>query len=304
VSNRPPEHFEIDASVVFQLGENLVTDALQALLELIKNSYDADATYCNVSIFTSSASDLPTLFPEAEGFLVVEDDGTGMNLADIRRGWLTISNSAKLDMKLKGKTTERGRTPLGDKGLGRLGTQRLGHNIELLTSQESSAEEHHIGFSWRKFRGKKALSEVEIEHLVRAKKRRAGTTLVISDLKDLRLWRERGPELLEAGLSRLLSPYKKIPGFDVYTSVDGRDIQLYEMTEQLRRASLVRYSLSYADSLFEIAGRCRLPFFLPEKGKKERLLFAELVEKDEGEEFHRFLFKLNGAERFQLERSR
>ena len=43
------EHFSIHASVVFQLGENLVTDATQALLELVKNSYDADATYCKVS---------------------------------------------------------------------------------------------------------------------------------------------------------------------------------------------------------------------------------------------------------------
>jgi hypothetical protein len=38
------EHFEIEASVVFQLGESLITDSIQALMELVKNSYDADAT--------------------------------------------------------------------------------------------------------------------------------------------------------------------------------------------------------------------------------------------------------------------
>jgi Histidine kinase-, DNA gyrase B-, and HSP90-like ATPase len=43
------EHFEIHASVVFQLGESLITNPVQALLELIKNSYDADATYCKVT---------------------------------------------------------------------------------------------------------------------------------------------------------------------------------------------------------------------------------------------------------------
>jgi hypothetical protein len=36
------EHFEIDASVVFQLGASLITDATQALMELVKNSYGAD----------------------------------------------------------------------------------------------------------------------------------------------------------------------------------------------------------------------------------------------------------------------
>jgi hypothetical protein len=47
------EHFEIDASVVFQLGESLITDAIQALMELVKNSYDADASYCKVVISTT-----------------------------------------------------------------------------------------------------------------------------------------------------------------------------------------------------------------------------------------------------------
>jgi hypothetical protein len=51
------EHFEIDASVVFQLGESLITDSIQALMELVKNSYDADASFCRVSISTSPAPD-------------------------------------------------------------------------------------------------------------------------------------------------------------------------------------------------------------------------------------------------------
>ena len=36
--------FEIAAAVVFRLGEELITDVVQALVELVKNSYDADAT--------------------------------------------------------------------------------------------------------------------------------------------------------------------------------------------------------------------------------------------------------------------
>ena len=81
------EHFSIHASIVFQLGENLVTDATQALLELVKNSYDADATYCKVSIDTSAA----TL--GGDGLITVEDDGSGMSREAIKRGWLTISDS-------------------------------------------------------------------------------------------------------------------------------------------------------------------------------------------------------------------
>jgi DNA mismatch repair ATPase MutL len=75
------KHFSIDASVVFQLGENLITDYTQAILELVKNSYDADATFCRVSIDTATKT------PFGQGSIVVEDDGTGMDSHAIERGW-------------------------------------------------------------------------------------------------------------------------------------------------------------------------------------------------------------------------
>ena len=84
-----PEHFDVHASVVFQLGESLISDAIQALLELIKNSYDADASYCKVTIDTDPAAARETL-SEAVGLISIEDDGFGMSYEDIRRGWLTF----------------------------------------------------------------------------------------------------------------------------------------------------------------------------------------------------------------------
>ena len=47
---RTKPHFEVHPSVVYQLGESLITDAIQALIELVKNCYDADATYAKVLI--------------------------------------------------------------------------------------------------------------------------------------------------------------------------------------------------------------------------------------------------------------
>ena len=47
-------HLDIDAHVVHQLGDELITDSEQALLELVKNSYDADAEWCNVLIDTKT----------------------------------------------------------------------------------------------------------------------------------------------------------------------------------------------------------------------------------------------------------
>ena len=146
-SASPSEHFEIHASVVFQLGESLITDSVQALVELVKNCYDADATFCKVNISTEPISDPASPFVGAVGSITIEDDGSGMTLDLIRRGWLTISNSDKREFKDKTLRTAKGRTPLGDKGLGRLGTQRLGYNLEMFTRFEGSPTEHHVWFS-------------------------------------------------------------------------------------------------------------------------------------------------------------
>ncbi|HEY1580520.1 MAG TPA: ATP-binding protein [Terracidiphilus sp.] len=97
--NSSGEHFDIHASVVFQLGESLITDSVQALVELVKNCYDADASYCKLTITTEPVSDDMSPFNGALGSITVEDDGNGMSLESVRRGWLTISNSEKRDFK-------------------------------------------------------------------------------------------------------------------------------------------------------------------------------------------------------------
>src|SRR5262245_57785686 len=132
---KPELHFDIHASIVFQLGENLVTDLVQALVELVKNCYDADATFAKVTVHTTDAPPEGFHFEGVKGYVMVEDNGIGMSLDRIRDGWLVISNSFKRRMKADAKVTDRGRTPLGDKGLGRFGAQMLGDNVEIITRE-------------------------------------------------------------------------------------------------------------------------------------------------------------------------
>jgi hypothetical protein len=112
-------HFDVHPSVVYQLGESLISDAVQALIELVKNCYDADATYGKVTIDTEGVTDVPGAFyPPTGGRIIIEDDGHGMDIDDVESGWLLISNRKKRELKQAKKTTPGGRTPLGDKGLG------------------------------------------------------------------------------------------------------------------------------------------------------------------------------------------
>ena len=179
VSSREQVAFAVDPSVVFQLGENLITDEVQALVELVKNAYDADASFCHIAIDTAPVADADAHFPGAVGRIVVEDDGVGMNDSIIRNAWLKISASPKRDLKKAGKNTARGRTPLGDKGLGRLSTQRLADHIEIETRQPDSESEVNVWYSWNDFRGAADLTAVKANRLLRPASRRSGTLLTL-----------------------------------------------------------------------------------------------------------------------------
>ena len=92
-------------------------------MELVKNSYDADATWVKVTINTRASNEWGRSFSDATGVVLVEDDGHGIDEPTIQHGWLTIANSPKREEKAAGLVTPRGRTPTGDKGLGRLGSR-------------------------------------------------------------------------------------------------------------------------------------------------------------------------------------
>jgi len=295
------EHFDIHASVVFQLGESLITDSVQALVELVKNCYDADATFCKLNISTQPISDEKSPFKGALGSITVEDDGNGMTLTTIRQGWLTISNSEKRNFKDKTLTTKRGRTPLGDKGLGRLGTQRLGYNLEMFTRSEESPTEHHVWFSWKDFLEQARLSEVNINREEIVPNRKHGTKLIISQLREPDLWRgDDAIKELETGLSQLISPYREVRDFVVYTTVDGKELELLEIGEKLRRTAQLRYTLTFDGTLFEVKGKASLAYIRPEH-EPERTRFSDLVESDNGKQFFAFLQSLKKAGMFSLQ---
>src|SRR5262245_5715424 len=107
-------HFDINAFAVKQLGEELVSDEVTALIELVKNAYDADATYANIVVDTeNSYTDDETFFSDKNknasrpGYILIEDNGTGMTEQEIVNGWLTISFSSKRKMLKDGLVTPK-----------------------------------------------------------------------------------------------------------------------------------------------------------------------------------------------------
>lgn len=317
-------HFEADASVVFHLGEHLVSDVVQALVELVKNSYDADATYANVVIDTASPPPV-TMRSDIEGdvkvdaagasrmrvgYVLIEDDGAGMDVDTIREGWLTIANSPKTRQKRAGRPTLRGRTPLGDKGLGRLGVQRLGQHVSINTRVTRTGlepqEEHQVQFSWRAFRQGTSLSNVPVSLTeVDPPTRSVGTSIVVADLRDREQWTDPAAvDRLRQELSQMISPFEGVRDFRLIVSINGTGLDLGEVSTQLREAAQVRYTLEFDGTTFTVNGRAKLSFFRPPQGTKDRIAFAELVEADDGQRFFAYLAQQARNESFSFRKAR
>lgn len=279
-------HFDISAAVVRQLGEELVSDEVTAIVELVKNAYDADASFAHVVVNTQESLPLGTSkFPYARGFVTIEDDGYGMDEQDVENGWLMISLSAKRGMKAKGQTTAKGRTPLGDKGLGRLSTQKLGQNLDMVTVKDGSSETLHVSFSWQAFEDNRSLSDVPVSIEKAGTPRTKGTLLAISGLRNPNVWEGKAAEQLVADLSQMISPFPEARPFRVTLKIDGRPIDLGLISDRIRKAAIGRFLFNFADGRLTLNGQIRLAKL---RGNAPDF-FDEYIAPDNGRAFYQYL---------------
>ncbi|WP_373324292.1 ATP-binding protein [Tepidiforma flava] len=94
----PDLHFTAHGNLVNILGTKLIDELSVAVLELVKNSYDADATLAEIK--------LEKIFDPEDAIVIVHDDGKGMTLDDIQNRWLVAGFSEK-----EGQVLRRERTP-------------------------------------------------------------------------------------------------------------------------------------------------------------------------------------------------
>ncbi|BAV65108.1 ATP-binding protein [Sphingobium cloacae] len=280
-------HFDISAAVVRQLGDELVSDEVTALVELVKNAYDADADFAHVVVNTADAP-AHSDFPGTSGFISIDDNGVGMDRGDIDRGWLVISLSGKREMKAKGVTTAKGRTPLGDKGLGRLSTQKLGARLEMDTRKEGS-ETLHVAFSWDSFTEDKSLSAVPVTVRKADQPRLKGTRLLITGLRNTDVWKGAAVEQLANDLAQILSPYEKARTFLVTLTIDGKVIDLGQISERVRRAAVGRFAIDFTEGKLHLDGKVRLAKLRGNQRDEELEFFENVVVPSNGRDFYEYL---------------
>lgn len=251
-------NFKADAHLVQVLGEQLIESEQVGILELIKNSLDAGASYCNVriekvkSIQPIDAANYK--FNQYTGpIIIVEDDGIGMTREIIEDGWLRPATSLKTNIKEKIKKEKekafeegklsyyeaiitqlkhehKGRIPIGEKGVGRFATHRLGRNLIITTKTSDIDYELVLKINWDDFNPNEQNTLVDLNSvnisLTRQPvsrnygERNSGTQLVIYGGRDNFVWNEEVIRNINDSVNQLNSPNpnpKKIrPPFIAY----------------------------------------------------------------------------------------
>ena len=227
------------ARLMLLLGEQLITDEVAAVSELVKNSYDADATKVSVTFFRVSE-------PEV-GHIIVTDNGHGMTLEKLLSSWLelgTLSKARGPDQKPRLSEIKK-RVSLGEKGLGRLAVHKLGRLTELVTRRVHTNLETKLTLDWTAFEKSDGfLEDVPVEweqtepHVFAGPELTGGTQIKISKLQ--RRWNRETIVRAQRSLLAMRSPFAELSDFDVAISFEDAlapEVPFYDMSELIKKAT-------------------------------------------------------------------
>jgi signal transduction histidine kinase len=207
------------ARIMRTLGDELISSEMVAVIELVKNAYDADATRVLVRLHAP--------LEEGEGGIDVIDDGHGMTLETVLGAYLEPATSFRRE---HASSEELGRAVTGEKGIGRFAVSRLANELELVSRRPGGSMETRVLFDWSRFDDPSAyLDEIDlvyeqteprdvapggvIEALWRQQeidppapeRLERGTVLQMRGLRAR--WGRAELEALRTGLARLVSPF-------------------------------------------------------------------------------------------------
>jgi len=133
-------NFKPYARLLTMLGDQLIKNERIALVEIIKNAYDADASWVKVT-FSGFG---PKFEIGDNSAIIIEDDGTGMTKQVLTEHWISPATPIKRIAKEKNDTTPKGRKIQGEKGIGRFAILKLGKTISLVTRPAGQQQEYTL----------------------------------------------------------------------------------------------------------------------------------------------------------------
>lgn len=240
-------HVAARARLMLLLGEQLITDEVAAVSELVKNSYDADAEEVRVTLYNPSNAEV--------GHIEIWDNGNGMSLQTVLSSWLELGTLSKArDVDRKPRFSEiKHRVFLGEKGLGRLAVHKLGYITELVTRRSGESLEIKLTIDWTLFEQEGFLDQVPVkwemrepvifkdvpkEKEGRSKNSSKGTCLTITKLR--REWTEPMMKDVQENILALISPFTEFSDFKIIVKVEDDNaplIEIPDMAELVKKAT-------------------------------------------------------------------
>lgn len=141
-------HFKTHAHIKSIIGKDLITDDNIAVLELVKNSFDAGSKKVEIifrNISNNDDDETRNFLTKRSSKLIIRDYGIGMSETDISDKWLNIAYSEK-----KEKKEDFGRMMAGNKGVGRFSCDRLGRFL-IMYSRVEGQDYRKLFIDWKLF---------------------------------------------------------------------------------------------------------------------------------------------------------
>lgn len=247
--------FDVDAYTARLIGRENVSKLEGAVLEIVKNAYDADACVCCL------------YYSNTEDCVYIVDNGCGMKEEVLRTHWMTIGNSSKKNFYV----TKNGRIQTGAKGIGRFALDRMSDKCDMLTISEDGGLEWIV--DWRDFDGSKKISEVKakvydtdiclLEHVGSKNWRNqavaseiekydfsgTGTAFRLENLHDV--WDERAMRRLKNHLENLLPP-DVVQNFHIWFFDDATSLEEALITSANVESYDYRIDFQVVDNLVDI----------------------------------------------------
>ena len=248
--------FSVETRVLRELGERLVKQPDVAIVELIKNAYDADARECSVQY-------------NPQGRIVVKDDGTGMTLDRFTNAWMRIGTGSKVHTPYSPRYR---RAITGEKGIGRFAVRFLGSALHLETVARDDSRDLTTkltaDFDWPKFDRHEDLGKVRVPYRLVAADNgtRTGTKLIITGLRA----QAAGLDLyaVRTGSIGILTPLRPLfrqtaggrdleiedatdPGFELNVR-SGQNGTAADVAEGILEACVLRATLSVSDNKLDL----------------------------------------------------
>lgn len=240
--------FRARSRILSLLGDQLIGRDYLAVFELVKNSFDADASFSRVKVEG---------LDQGDPVITVCDDGEGMDEDIILNHWLELGNNHREIQRAKNQRTPKfGRLPLGEKGLGRIACHKLGRHIELVTRRKGSPE-YSVTINWDDLLKEVYLDNTEVEVVKHPKPlvfegKKHGTCLRISNLRR-KEWARGEIRSLYRSITSICSPFEGAGDFVAELIVPEREGWLEDMfsVEDMVEHAPWRFSFTLDGDVFE-----------------------------------------------------